>query len=137
MPLSRFRVYKKLGRQGCILILVAFIWVTIGISLLDPGYTVRSGDSVFTDLINPPIRGVLWLLTGLIAGACAFVRKPKPWAVGLIIFMPLIAGVSYFWSFLMYVIPGIPEGLRNGLYASVFYLAMTALVFIGATERER
>jgi hypothetical protein len=123
---------REVSKRGQILLIFGFIWIAVGISVLERPYVDGQEPLLFDDL---PVwlRAGAWIGTGLLA--MAFAWRPRGIShdgVGFVALyiMPAERCAIFFLGWLDSVVPGGGPGYPAGLYAAVVWLAITAAVLV-------
>lgn len=124
--LNKLNRHVGLRAEGTII--VGVIWILIGVGELLREAPVPPVPGVWHLLIPPQISGFLWILSGIGATILAPTKDWSGQGLFLLTIAPGIRFFSYFWSWVVYVIPGIQEGNSRGWFSSLFYLVMILLV---------
>lgn len=117
------------------LIVCSAVWALIGL-----GVCLDASRGYHPDLFHTHLP--LWLRTGgwWVTAAVgiygAFSRKHVPLVVGALMLMPLQRVLSYGWSWIVALIPGMPEGILHGWYSAGYYVLMCAFVLMVANVKE-
>lgn len=125
------RTAKQVGRRGTVLLILGFLWLLLGYSvLLDMDIPTADPAGVFHLMIPAEIRGFLWMLTGGIAMCGAF-RPPGfsdafGWAA--LYAMPALRMVSYLSGWLDWVVPFGTTGYERGWVPAITWGVIVALI---------
>ena len=122
------KLHQHVGLRAEGTVLVSFIWALIGVGELVREAPVAPVPGVWHLLIPLQISGFLWILSGIGATILAPTKDWSGQGLFLLMIAPGIRFFSYFWSWVVYVIPGIQEGNPRGWFSSLFYLVMILLV---------
>ncbi len=122
------KLTRHVGLRAEGTIIVGVIWILIGAGELAREAPVAPVPGVWHLLIPPQISGFLWILSGVGALTLAPTKDRSGQGLFLLMVAPGIRFFSYFWSWVVYVIPGIQEGNSRGWFNSLFYLVMILLV---------
>lgn len=135
----RAAVAYQLGRRGAFLLLIGTGWAFYGLSILtNPQPPVDPDNQILFQLLPIPLRGALWITSGLVAVAFAFRRSPGAdrWGFGFLILQPIWRATSYLWAWLVswLPLPFLPDGIGvpTAWQQVVPWVAFTAAIFIVA-----
>ena len=127
------RLTRHLGAHGSGLLLIAAIWLLIGLRLvLDP---VALPPSTWHGMIPDPIRLALWWSAALLCIGAAVDRdgpRRDGFALSVAVVPPMIALTSYLWAWVVSLVPGEPIGYPHGWYAASLYAALVGIVWLVA-----
>lgn len=145
------RFMERIGPCGLAMLACVLLWVLCGIGTWR-GYAGRPSDAPHP-LIPAPVRGAVWIATGLFALVGVRWRDMRPICLGLLTLMPTVRVVSYTWSWVMSwgvwswvsswpiwqwgpidrIVPDgdLYRGSPAGWYLAVHPLVMLALVAVG------
>ena len=126
-------IRRKLGQRGRILLFFAASWTLIGLSIA-VGIEVRH-EAVPHLLIPETVRAAAWFATAAWAAICAFRVKDRS-GFGWLFLMPAIRCWSWFYSWLMWLVPGAPEGAARGWYTGIVWALAMLFVAIEARRPE-
>ena len=137
MPTRLHRLARRLsghlGVHGVGLLIIAAIWVLVGLGLvLTPSQTPP--DATWHGAIPTEIRLALWWGSALVCiGAAIDTRRPRRdgFALALAVIPPMIRLTSYAWAWVVSFLPG-EGGYGLGWYAASIYLALVAIVWLVA-----
>ena len=115
------------------MILAGVIWALLGVGEITRTSPAAVVPGVWHLLVPAQISAAVWIATGLTAAFLAATKHNSSLGLFLLVFAPGIRFFSYFWSWIVYVIPGIQEGYDRGWFNSLFYLLM--LLWIGHLSR--
>jgi hypothetical protein len=122
-----------LGVHGSGLLLIAAIWLLVGLRLLvDP---IPPPPSTWHGMIPDPVRMTLWWSAALLCIGAAVDRsgpRRDGFALTVAVVPPMIALTSYLWAWLVSLFPGEPHGYPGGWYAAALYAALVGLVWLVA-----
>lgn len=112
------------------LALLAVTWAVVGAGVV----TGTSGDSpaLVHTLIPGWLRVALWWAPALMALYTLATGRHTTATVTALTIAPAVRVASYLWAWLMYLIPGAPDGLSTGWYAATFHGVMIGLVVLAA-----
>ena len=126
---------REVNKRGQILAIFGFIWVVIGISVLQqpalPGY-----EHLLFAQIPTPIRAGAWVITGILSMAYALrPRSIDDDGIGFLALyvMPAERAAIFLWGWVEWVTPGGGPGYGRGLLAGAVYLTLVAAVMVIAT----
>jgi hypothetical protein len=115
---------RILGRRGVHLFAVALAWCGVALlAAVTP--TVRGGD--FFSYVPRPLYAGLWVLTGLLAGVCAFRRRPGADTPGFTVAVGVATARAavYGWAWLDSLLPGVGgHGDPTGWFGAVCWAAV-------------
>lgn len=103
---------RHVGRRGAGLVLFGLVWIVYGISMFTAPPTLpveRHG--LYHLLVDVEVRGAVWIVTGLIALACAW-RPDKTLGFVVLRLMPFVLVSSYLvgWGISLVTVDGSPRG---------------------------
>ena len=122
------KLHQHVGLRAEGTIIVGVIWILIGAGELVREVPLAPIPGVWHLLIPAQISGFVWILTGMGATILSWTKDRSGQGLFLLMVAPGIRFFSYFWSWVVYVIPGIQEGNPRGWFNSLFYLVMILLV---------
>lgn len=131
-------LHRRLGRRGAVLLILGLLWILQGIGVYLAPYNANVGSELLVHEQLPVwLRVSVWCGTGVVAVAYALRRAcaDTPGFLALV-FMPVERAASYGWGFLMYLVPGVPDGYPRGLVSATVWAGVAALVIIVAGWRE-
>lgn len=133
------RIMGHFGRRGLSVVLYSLMWIFIGFSRLMGEYDPFPPDAAMGlhNWLEPQVRGWIWIATAVIAvSATTFgpAHKRWPYAVAFLalVTVPLINVWAYFWSGLMFVVPGAPGGLQSSVIAFFIWSGIFTKVLVDA-----
>lgn len=109
--------------------ILGVMWVMFGLAILgSSGLEYSIDEAVLFVFIPREARATLWIVSGLL-GAASSIRAIPEW-IGFmsLVVMPMQRVVAYLWSFLMWVIPGLPGGSLVSLWEGIGWASFTFLV---------
>lgn len=118
------------GLRAWGLVIVGAIWVWIGVGVWAGASQPPVGVGLWHLLLPPYLRAFLWVLSGAAALGAARWSSWDQWALMLLVVMPLVRLTSYASAWVLWLIPGQPDGLRSGWYSTAFYVLMLSLVVL-------
>lgn len=130
--MKRSHLKPRIALRGWSLLVLSYTWTLIGVAVL-LGYSPER-DSVWHTAIPEQIRFFAWIIPAILSAIAGVTAKPRVTVfalVGLMI-MPTIRFMSYGWSWLMSVIPGVPDGYPTGWYTAALHIPLICLVVIVA-----
>ena len=125
-----------LGKRGLILLIFGFIWVSVGMAVVNQPDPAGYEHLLFSQ-IPRPVRALAWVTTGLLAVAIAF--RPRllhhdGFGFLALYVMPAERAAIFVIGWLDYHITGLGgPGYPRGLYAASVWLAIVAAVMVCAT----
>lgn len=122
------KLHQHVGLRAEGAMLVGVIWILIGAGEMAREVPLAPVPGVWHLLIPAQISGFLWILSGVGAMILAPTKDRSGQGLFLLTIVPGIRFFSYFWSWVVHVIPGIQEGNPRGWFSSLFYLVMILLV---------
>lgn len=126
-------------------LIFGFAWVNMGISIIFDNLKPNFNESLllffFPDTLSIRLMtSALWVLTGLISVAVSTLRlKPKYERIAwmALIVMPVERAVSFLVAFAFWLWPGPPEGLPDGLNDGLFWVGISAVIYILSSLTDR
>ena len=107
--------------QRAFLIVIGFLYISRGVQIwIAPEETVPSW-ALLHQMLPSGLHVGLWMVTGLIS-LIAGLKGKTPSGFFVIMIMPAECVVSYAWSFVMYLIPGEPQGHLGSLAWFVWWV---------------
>jgi hypothetical protein len=138
---SRIMCVKILGRdfhtRSVLVGLFGLAWIFMGIiALLEPSpdrYDI--GGLLF--YVPSVYRSIMWLLTGstAILAALDIVNERFGWAA--LVLMSTERAVAFMYSFIMYLVPGVPQGMPEGIAECGFWTTITCVIIVMSKLTDR
>ena len=122
---------KQVGRRGFVLLTLGFLWVLLGCSVfLEMDIPTAAPEGVFHLMVPADIRGLLWMLTGVIAMCGAFRPPGFSDAFGwtALYAMPALRMVSYLSGWLDWLVPFGTPGYERGWVPAITWSVIVVLV---------
>lgn len=133
--LPTVRRFNELSLKSKWMIYVGLTWMFTGWGVMHEYATVVP--QAYHTVIPEEARGFIWLASGLICIISALIRKYKKIALAGLLIMPSIRITSYLWAWLMWIIPGMPQGWANGWYQAAYQGVHFGIVLLIARLPER
>lgn len=143
MPRSLFEQMGVLGLRGRGMMLCALIWGLFAASAVLPltntpprGLMHLALPAIALRALGWPLwigdvgRGLVWLVPAVVAVIAARRVHQSNLALGMLCFPPIGYAISYFGSFLMWLIFGPDAGYWRGIITVGFYAAAVCLVWV-------
>ena len=125
------RTVKQVGRRGTVLLTLGVLWLLLGCSVfLSMDIPTAAPAGVFHLLIPADVRGLLWMLTGVIA-MCAAFRPPgfiDAFGWTALYAMPALRMVSYLSGWLDWIVPFGTPGYERGWVPAITWAVIVVLV---------
>lgn len=118
---------RKFGRRGYSLLLMGTIWIAGGYGQLTSNVVIVGAPH---SLLPNWLQAILWFISGFIAIVCAFHKGRDDIGFATLTVLPTLYVVSHVWAWIMFLIPGEPDGSARGWFSAFFYLAMVLWVSI-------
>lgn len=127
---NRLRI--RLGRRGASLLLMAGIWIAVGVSILlgitDDGSVANQ--RMIHELVPHQVRGLLWVGAGVIAVFSSLNRGSDWVGFTALLIPPLFRMVSYCWAMFSYWVSGGEAGYEHAWLYAIFYALFVGLVYL-------
>lgn len=114
---------KSLGLIG---VSLTSIFIGVGVLVDAPIFF----PSAFHFLIPENLRAFIWISAGLFGFYAGLVRKYKAVALVFLQIMPLVRFASFTWAWLMWILPGLPDGYKYGWYNAISQLGFVLTVWL-------
>jgi len=131
---------RRLGRRGGFLVAWGILFVLYGVGLfVQPLPEAPHATFLLHEMIPPPIRAVLWVVSGLVALRYALARNPARDIPGYLALgaMPCVRMASYAVAWVVHLALGGSYGDPRGWVSTVFYAVFVATVVLVAGWAER
>lgn len=116
-----------LGLRCEAMIFLGVLWILFGVGVLT-GASDPPEDMIFVRFPQE-IRAMAWAGTGIGAIVTGWGSSGTSKALGGLMAMPLLRVVSYLWSYILYLIPGVNPGeYPKAWFWGVMYFALMMLV---------
>lgn len=123
---------RHIGRRGAVLIVLGVVWTLYGTALIAGLARAPYPDEAYVwhEQIPPSVRGLLWIVSGLVAAWWASSRPPHDrWGFATIIVMPTVVFGSFATSFVVWLFtPGESPGAGNTVLPALTWLAVCLLI---------
>ena len=124
-----------LGIRCSTMVLLGTVWALMGVGVLTG--TSQPADGLLFTAIPAPIRGAMWVATGLLSIASGITSYHTSRALSLLVLMPMLRLVSYLLGWVLHLIPGkqlwwLGSEADRGWYQGLPYLTMIAFVAFAA-----
>ena len=127
------RLTRRLGVHGYGLLLIAGIWLLVGLRIVVEPVPLPPG--TWHGILPESVRIALWWSAALLCLGAAIDRngpRRDGFALAVAVVPPTIALTSYLWSWIVSLLPGEPHGYPFGWYAASLYLALVGIVWLVA-----
>ena len=133
---------ERFGRRGACLILFGLAWVIVGIGIEVAPPPREAGVFVVHEQLPQWFRAMLWVATGAVAvwvGGRARLDRDDTWGFVALVAMPIERFVSFFISWLMFIITDLlgrwfPDvetvGFDRGWYSATVWLVVVLALFV-------
>jgi len=128
---------RHLGRRSQALLVLAGLWLLMGIVVAVTEHEIDLGDAIAYEAIPIPVRVALWVGTALLAFVVSMRLRWQDWGWMGLALMPAERAISHAWSLGHGLIPGEPPGTTwAGFTSTLLWLGITHLVLILAGWNE-
>lgn len=130
--MRRLNLKRTIGRRGMFLILASVIWFCMGGSVYATADRIDPADAIVYEVLPIWFRTGLWVGTGLVATAAAFIPSKQHWGFLSLIVMPFERAFGNAWSFFHYLRPDWPPGEVASAFGFILWSAILGIVFVAS-----